>query len=53
MAVTPFQVGILRLIARKRIDGGETYVAGGLALNHQLRCSRVSADINVFSDNVK
>lgn len=50
MAVTPFQVGILRLIARKRIDGGETYVAGGLALNHQLRCSRVSADINVFSD---
>ena len=50
MAVTPFQVGILRLIARKRIDGGETYVAGGLALNHQLRCSRVSADIAVFSD---
>ena len=50
MAVTPFQAEILRLIARKRIAGGETYVAGGLALNHQLCRPRVSSDIDIFSD---
>ena len=50
MAITPFQADILRLIARKRIAGGETYVAGGLALNHQLHRPRVSSGIDVFSD---
>jgi len=49
MAVTPFQSRILRLIARSRIDGGETYVAGGLALNHQLKRPRVSSDIDIFN----
>ena len=49
MAVTGFQAEILRRIARLRIEEGETYVAGGLALNHQLRRPRVSADIDVFN----
>ena len=36
MAVTPFQARVLKLLAANRIKEGETYVAGGLALNHQL-----------------
>ena len=43
MAVTGFQTEILRRIARLRIDGGETYIAGGLALNHQLKRPRLSS----------
>lgn len=50
MAVTDFQAEILRLIAKKRIADGATYVAGGLALNHQLHRPRLSADIDIFSD---
>ena len=49
MAVTRFQAEILQRIARLRIDHGETYIAGGLALNHQLRRPRVSSDIDVFN----
>lgn len=49
MAVTGFQAEILQRIARLRIDGGETYIAGGLALNHQLKRSRLSSDIDVFN----
>lgn len=49
MAVTAFQSKVLRLIAHRRIEGGETYVAGGLALNHQLGRPRVSSDIDVFN----
>ena len=30
MAVTAFQAEILKRIARSRIDGGETYIAGGV-----------------------
>jgi len=33
MAVTEFQAGILKRLAGNRIAGGETYIAGGLALN--------------------
>lgn len=36
MAATEFQAEILKRIARSRIDGGATYIAGGLALNHLL-----------------
>lgn len=50
MAVTKFQAEILRRIARLRIAGGETYVAGGLALNHALGGARISRDIDVFND---
>jgi len=51
MAVTAFQSEILRRIARSRKDGGETYVAGGLALNHQLHRPRVSSDIDIFNNS--
>ena len=36
MAVTRFQSEVLKLIASSRISNGETYVAGGLALNHSV-----------------
>lgn len=51
MAVTRFQSEILKLIARSRISNGETYVAGGRALNHQLNRPRVSEDIDVFNNS--
>jgi len=43
MAVTAFQSEILKLIARSRKDGGETFIAGGHARNHQLQRPRVSS----------
>ena len=52
MAVTRFQATVLRRIAHSRIAYGETYIAGGLALNHQLNAPRVSHDIDVFSDGL-
>ena len=51
MAVTRFQSEVLKLIARSRIRNGETYVAGGLARNHQLHRPRVSEDIDVFNNS--
>ena len=42
MAVTKFQTEVLQRLARLRIDGGSTYVAGGLALNHLLAAGLVS-----------
>jgi len=51
MAVTRFQAEVLKLLARSRISNGETYVAGGLALNHQLRRPRVSEDIDLFNNS--
>ena len=50
MAVTAFQARVLRLLAQSRVAGGETYIAGGLALNHQLRRPRISHDIDVFNN---
>jgi hypothetical protein len=50
MAVTEFQRNILKLIARNRIAGGESYVAGGVALNQLIEGSRFSRDIDLFHD---
>ncbi len=50
MAATQFQTEILKRLARLRIDGGETYIAGGLALNHALEAPRLSHDIDIFND---
>lgn len=50
MAVTEFQRNILKLIAGNRIAGGESYVAGGVALNQLIEGSRFSRDINLFHD---
>ena len=50
MAVTPFQGEILRLLARQRRERGESYVAGGVALNTLLAAPRRSRDIDLFHD---
>jgi hypothetical protein len=50
MAITEFQRGICRLIAQCRVQQGESYVAGGVALNTLLGASRVSRDIDLFHD---
>jgi len=50
MAITSFQSGILRLLAARRREMGESYVAGGVALNQLLRTPRKSRDIDLFHD---
>jgi hypothetical protein len=52
MALTPFQLDLCRLIARQRVESGESYVAGGTALNAALGASRISRDIDLFHDTV-
>ena len=53
MAVTKFQADVLKRIADSRIKSGETYVAGGLALNYQLKAPRLSHDIDVFNNSTE
>lgn len=50
MAVTPFQSGVLKLLAARRREMGESYVAGGVALNQWLQAPRKSHDIDLFHD---
>ena len=50
MAITPFQSGILKLLAVRRREMGESYVAGGVALNLLLDTPRRSRDIDLFHD---
>ena len=50
MAVTEFQRNICKLIASNRISRGESYVAGGVALNELINSSRISEDIDLFHD---
>jgi hypothetical protein len=50
MAITDFQRGVCRLIAKRRVELGESYVAGGVALNTLLARPRVSADRDLFHD---
>ena len=50
MAVTEFQRAVCRTIAGGRIANGESYVAGGVALNDALGASRLSQDVDVFHD---
>ena len=51
MALTDFQRRICRLIAGQRIASGESYVAGGVALNEFLASPRLSRDIDLFHDS--
>lgn len=51
MALTVFQEKICRLIAQNRIEIGESYVAGGAALNTLLGAARLSRDIGIFHDS--
>jgi len=50
MALTPFQRRLCKLLAQTRIASGESYVAGGVALNELLAAPRLSRDIDLFHD---
>jgi hypothetical protein len=51
MALTEFQKRVCRLLARHRIASGESYVAGGSALNELIAAPRISRDIDLFHDS--
>lgn len=53
MALTPLQRRICRLLANLRRQGGESYVAGGVALNELLGGARVSRDVDLFHDTAE
>lgn len=50
MALTDLQRRICRILAANRLSSGESYVAGGAALNELMGTSRVSRDIDLFHD---
>lgn len=50
MALTDLQRRICRLLADERKRSGESYVAGGVALNELLAGTRKSHDVDVFHD---
>ena len=50
MALTGFQRTVCRLIAANRVERGESYVAGGTALNVLAGGARISRDIDIFHD---
>ena len=50
MALTPIQRDVCRLLAESRVASGESYVAGGVALNELLAAPRLSRDIDLFHD---
>jgi hypothetical protein len=53
MALTDLQRRICRLLAANRIASGESYVAGGVALNELIGAARVSRDIDLFHDTTE
>jgi len=50
VALTEFQRGVCHLLADNRIRSGESYVAGGAALNELLHAPRRSRDLDLFHD---
>jgi len=50
MAATELQRDVCRLIARFRVEQGESYVAGATALNELIGAPRVSRDLDLFHD---
>lgn len=53
MALTALQRQIARLLANDRRHRGDSYVAGGVALNELLMGRRVSHDIDLFHDTAE
>ena len=45
MALTAFQQNICQVLAGRRRAGGESYVAGGIALNVAIEAHRLSRDL--------
>lgn len=50
MALTTFQRSIIQRLARRRLDSGESYLAGGATLNEFLAATRISRDVDLFHD---
>jgi hypothetical protein len=50
MPLTDLQRRVCRLLAEHRIRSGESYVAGGAALNELVGASRISRDVDLFHD---
>ena len=50
MPATAFQRQLCQLIAATRRQSGESYIAGGVALNTLLDAPRVSKDVDLFHD---
>ena len=48
MALTNLQRTVCQLLAARRIESGESYIAGGAALNAILGSSRISHDLDLF-----
>jgi len=53
MALTAFQIALLRLLADSRKKNGISYIAGGVALNQALGTPRLSRDIDLFHDTTE
>jgi len=53
MALTGFQRAVCRLIAANRLERGESYVAGGTALNVLADGARISRGIDLFHDTTE
>jgi hypothetical protein len=53
MALTPLQRDICRRLADRRRASGESYVAGGVALQEALSAARVSRDVDIFADTAE
>ena len=50
MALSAFQRDTCQLVARNRLQNGESYLAGAAALNELLRAPRLSRDLDIFHD---
>jgi hypothetical protein len=50
MGLSLFQRGVCQLLARSRLQSGESYLAGGATLNELLDAPRLSRDLDVFHD---
>ena len=50
MSATDYQRAVCRVIAANRIANGESYIAGGIALNVAINAARLSEDIDIFHD---
>ena len=53
MALTPLQRTVCHLLAAQRRESGESYVAGGVALNTLTGGTRLSRDIDLFHDTTE
>jgi hypothetical protein len=53
VALTLFQSAICRLLAQGRREAGQSYIAGGTALNEVVASPRLSRDVDIFHDTLE